>query len=233
MMKIHLSIVSSNIKTGPIPVSTSPADTCPDSCPLKSLCYAKFGPLALHWRKITSGKRGMSWDEFLHDVRRFRRGQLWRHNQAGDLVGKNNSIDRVSLMELVAANEGKMGYTYTHYPVSRHGSCKSTRITRENANLIQEANKKGFTINLSADTLSQADKLFDLEIAPVVTIVPSVNVKNYKTPAGNRVVICPATIHDNVTCATCGICQWKKREYIVGFPSHGIKKKAMNLLVLS
>ena len=32
---VHLTLSSSNIKTGPIPVTTSGRSTCPDACPLK------------------------------------------------------------------------------------------------------------------------------------------------------------------------------------------------------
>lgn len=44
-------------------------------------------------------------------------GQLWRHNQAGDLVGGGNEIDTAPRGQLVAANAGKRGFTYTHKPV--------------------------------------------------------------------------------------------------------------------
>jgi hypothetical protein len=58
-MNVHLTLVSSNAKTGPIPVSTSSAVTCSDACPFKKDgCYADSGPLALHWSKVTSGQRG-------------------------------------------------------------------------------------------------------------------------------------------------------------------------------
>jgi len=45
-MKFHIVEKSSNRKTGPIPVTTSPVETCPTSCPLKNNgCYAEGGPL--------------------------------------------------------------------------------------------------------------------------------------------------------------------------------------------
>ena len=84
-MRFHLAKSSRNAKTGPIPVSTSSATTCPDSCPFKrNGCYAEGGPLAMHWRAITEGKRGTAWPEFIAAVEALPKGQLWRHNQAGD-----------------------------------------------------------------------------------------------------------------------------------------------------
>ncbi len=53
-MSHHIAFtrVSSNAKTGPIPVTTTSEETCPVSCPLKrNGCYADAGPLALFWRK--------------------------------------------------------------------------------------------------------------------------------------------------------------------------------------
>ena len=62
----HLTTKSSNKKVGPIPVSTSSHLNCPQTCPyLNNGCYADGGPLALHWRKVTEGERGDTWDEFL------------------------------------------------------------------------------------------------------------------------------------------------------------------------
>ena len=158
----------------------------------------------------------------MHQIRRFRRGQLWRHNQAGDLAGLNNEIDTVKLAELTAANRGKLGWTYTHKLVFGHD---------KNASAIKTANENGFTVNLSADTLEQADALLALKIGPVVAVVNSNQTKNCKTPNGARVVVCPAAIRDNVTCATCGLCQRAKRDYVIGFPAHGVKKKSVDLLI--
>lgn len=39
MLRVHLSHVSGNKKTGPIPVSTTSADSCPADCP-----YGQFRP---------------------------------------------------------------------------------------------------------------------------------------------------------------------------------------------
>ncbi len=51
MSYVHLTSKSSNAKTGPIPVSTSTAAWCPDSCPLKGAgCYGNGGPLAIQWK---------------------------------------------------------------------------------------------------------------------------------------------------------------------------------------
>ena len=57
MYTVHLSPKSSNVKTGPIPVSTTTKATCPATCGMRESCYAASGPLALHWRAVSEGKR--------------------------------------------------------------------------------------------------------------------------------------------------------------------------------
>jgi len=216
----HLTRISSNAKTGPIPVSTSSSETCPPSCPFaKKGCYAKAGPLALHWAKITQGNRGLIWEDFCDEISRLPRNQLWRHNQAGDLPGIGEQIDASALGALTKANRGRNGYTYTH----KHG-------TESNLEAIRSANLNGFTINLSANSLAHADELAEHNAGPVVVVLPSDQTKNTVTPAGRKVVICPATQRDCVTCATCGLCQ-KQRGAIVGFPAHGTAKKSVSIAV--
>lgn len=206
--------VSSNTKTGPIPTTMTKAETCPESCPLKGNgCYAENFPMSLHWEKSTN----LSIDGLVKEIKKLPKGQLWRHNVAGDLPGEGETIDRQELIKIVAANKNKRGFTYTHKP-----------INRENLNLIGFANARGFTVNASANNIDQADYYFDLGL-PTVCVLPSnATEKSYQTEQGNTVVTCPAAINANITCATCGICQNADRSFIVGFPAHGARKKKAN-----
>ena len=215
-MRIYFTRQSRNAKTGPIPVSTSSADTCPTSCPLKGAgCYAESGPLAILWRKVSQGEAGLKWADFLEQVETLPRRVLWRHNQAGDLPGNGNAIDRPALRQLVKANGKRKGFTYTH----KHA-------TRSNLAAIRAANKAGFTINLSADNLKEADTLADTGL-PVVVVLPSDTRRPVKTPAGRTVAICPATI-SNLTCMNCGLCAMPGRKAIIGFPAHGASRNKAN-----
>lgn len=217
---VHLSPKSKNAKTGPIPVSTTSSNTCPDACPLKAanICYAKHGHSRMHWNQVDAGKRGTDWDTFCDKIADLPDGQLWRHNQSGDLPGDGDTIDTNDMRKLVAANLGRRGFTYTHKPMDN----------QDNLDAVSNANAQGFTINLSADDLPDADNLADLGIAPVVTVLPASQVTNTVTPKGRRVVICPAVTRDNVTCATCGLCQRVNRSTIIGFPAHGAGKNKLS-----
>lgn len=216
MYNVHLSPQSANAKTGPIPVSTTTRTTCPVDCAVREACYAASGPLALHWSAVSSGARGTDWPTFINAIASLPDAQLWRHNQAGDLPGDGHTVDPVALGMLVHANRGRRGFTYSHY--------------RDSASLawIRHANAWGFTVNLSANSLADADTLADTGAGPVVCVLPSDASANTRTPAGRRVVVCPATQRDDVSCATCQLCQ-RQRDTIVGFPAHGTRKRVIDI----
>ena len=218
MLHYHITLKSSNQKTGKIPVTTSDSLTCPDSCPLKAskTCYAKTGNLNLHWSKVSDGSRSISFEQLLEAIRNLPDNQLFRHNQAGDLPGFNESIDIDAMHQLIDANKGKRGFTYTHKP-----------LTLENAAIIKKSNDNGFTVNVSANNLTQADEYKALNVAPVVAIIGENLPKTFKTNAGNRVVTCPAQTNDKTSCETCGLCQRADRDYIIGFIAHGTSKKRL------
>ena len=221
--RVHLSLKSRNVKTGAMPVSTTEAKTCPPVCPFfdSSLCYAGNGPLGMFWKKVSEGKAGIAWAAFCAAIASLPAGQIWRHNQAGDLPGEGNAIDAKALAELVTANSGKRGFTYTHKPIDN----------ARNRAAIKQANGRGFTINLSGNTLEHADQLAAAEIAPVVVVLPSDiegNRKDIATPQGRKVVVCPATYREDVNCQSCGLCAVRDRRVIVGFPAHGVSSKRVD-----
>jgi len=214
MYSVALTLKSANVKTGPIPVSITSANSCPNSCPFNDGgCYAKSGPLAIHWRKVTNGERGLDWSTFCESIKALPSGQFWRHNAAGDLPGEGETIDPKALGKLVAANIGKKGFTYTH-----------KTNDPKNFQWIKAANEWGFCVNLSANSLDHADELAALDVGPVVTVLAIDSPTKQTTPGGRTVVTCPATYKDNISCATCQLCAVSNRQTIVGFPAHGNAK---------
>lgn len=216
---------SKNIKTGPIPVSGSSSATCPSVCPFKKQgCYAKYGPISWHWQRVTEGKIGIVWKDFLNKVKALANNTLWRHNQFGDLAGIGNKINVKQLGELVEANKGKRGFTYTHKPVIREAGVSILTLYTNRA-AIRLANKNGFTVNLSGNNLAHADKLKALKIGPVVSVVSDDTPNTSYTPAGHKVIVCPAQQRDDVTCSTCKLCSVASRSVIIGFKPHGMGAK--------
>jgi len=231
---------SANLKTGPMMVTTSEAKTCPTACPFKNAgCYAKGGPLGMLWKALSGAPDGAttvqngrgkvalkSFSDLLAAIGR-QSGKLWRLNQAGDLPGEGDAIDSFAVDDIVQANLNAKakGFTYTHKPVL--GEAYSF-----NRQVIADANAEGFTINLSADNLADADAKLALGIAPVAVVLPHDQTENTVTPAGNKVVVCPATIRDDVSCIDCGLCQRPKRP-IIGFPAHGASKAKASAVAAS
>lgn len=215
----HLTQISANKKTGPIAVSTSPKATCPDDCPLKEKgCYAGNGPLNLHWQKVTDGSRGVSFDDFLLQVQALPINSGFRHNQAGDLPGEHGQIDAPKLTRLAATTKKRKlkAFTYSHYNV----------LTNINNRLaIKQANDQGFTINLSANHISEVDTLLNLNIAPVAVIMPINAPKVSYTAQGNKIVICPAQTNKHTTCKDCMLCANGARDFTIGFLPHGTGAK--------
>lgn len=220
-MNTQLVKKSSNAKTGPIPVTTSSRKTCPKACPFndKNGCYADAGYYTrMNWDKVTDGARGDNWETFTAGIAKLPAGQLWRHNVAGDLVGRDDVIDGKALAQLVTANDGKKGFTYTHYPMDRY-----------NAKHVRLANQNGFTVNASANTASQAVEYFN-DGLPTVVVLPSDHSAKSVDIDGVKIVTCPATYRDDVTCSSCGLCQVAKRRVVVGFPAHGTQAKKANVI---
>jgi hypothetical protein len=236
-LMVRLVPRSNNRKTGPIPVTMTSAGTCPQSCAFYSAgCYAEQHLTGHHWRTLSDGRdegeNVMGWKGFCRAVAALPAGQLWRHNEAGDLPGRGVAIDPVRLLELVVANAGRRGFTYTHKPMimrqwsrAGHGFTKADgAIINRNRAAVVEANRNGFTVNLSADTIAEADAL--AELGPtVVTLAHDAPIKVNRTTKGRHIVVCPAEYSEKVTCASCGLCAHATRKSIVGFRAHGNHKQ--------
>lgn len=220
----HLTRVSSNSKTGPIPVSTSAKATCAPSCPLLGQCYASSGPLAIHWAAVSDGRRGGTWSEFLEAVRDLPRGQLWRHNQAGDLWKPHTLIGQTALAALVAANRGRRGFTYSHHP-----------LTLKVAAAFKTATANGFTVNASTESMAAADSAVRQGLRAVVVVPSTESRTRWQSPGGNPVVLCPAQRKGpqfaGMNCATCRLCQARPQNVIIAFQAHGTNKRKIDQLI--
>jgi hypothetical protein len=215
-MKYHFIQASSNRKTGPIPQTYTSRDSCPPSCAhFRADCYAEDFYTRLTWDKVPA--RGTDLTGLTAAIKRMPMGQLWRHNVAGDLPGEGETIDAAALGEIVKANRGRKGFTYTH---------------KHSPDAIQwagHATQWGFTVNLSADDAGHADEL-SAHGLPVVAIVPMDTPKHSTTPQGRPILICPAQTTEHMTCALCALCQRADRRQIIGFRAHGTKAKQADRL---
>jgi len=204
---------SSNAKTGPIPVVYSSRSTCPDSCPMKGAeCYAEYGPVRLAWNRAESG---ISASELSAEIAKLPREGIWRYGVAGDLPGENESVDVQALDLLIRANSARDVIAYSH------------KKSEQSLSAIRDANQRGFTINISADSVSEADYYYRQDL-PTVLTVPSDAPEVTYTASGARVVVCPAQTREDVTCESCRLCSVSNRRVIVGFRAHGTKTKSLD-----
>jgi hypothetical protein len=238
---VRFVLRSLNRKLGPIPVSQTARGSCPDSCSFKNAgCFAERNFTRIHWEKVP--EEGMSWLAFCREVKRLKRRTLWRHNEAGDLPGEGDAIDPAALKQLVDAAAHTRGFTFTHKavleskPVSPRTRALPTAQARalwipSNRRAIAYAVRRGFTINLSADNLAQADELARLAIAPVAVVLPAdAPDRAQKTPDGRQVVVCPSESR-GLTCANCQLCAHPQRASIIGFKAHGQSKALVTEIV--
>lgn len=210
-MKYHFIQASNNRKTGPIPQTYTSRDSCPPSCAhYRTSCYAEDFHTRLNWNKVD--ERGTDIDGLVKALNRLPKGQLWRMNVAGDLPGHGEDVDAYQLGQIVKANRGRKGFTYTH------------KKSPEAIYWAKAATHWGFTVNLSADDAGEADRLAATG-APVVCIVPMDTPRHSTTPEGRPVLVCPAQTVEHMTCALCGLCQQANRRQIIGFRAHGTKAK--------
>ena len=220
-MKFQFIKKSSNSKVGKIPVTNSPRATCPSNCPLSGDggCYAEAGfHTRLNWDKLDKGERGLEWSAFVDKIRSLPKGQLWRHNVSGDLPAlRDNEINAWQVRELAIANRDKKGFTYTHYP-----------MTQRNRAIVESSNELGFTINVSTETLKDAVK-YHKQGLPTVTLLSEDAPKALKYK-GVDIVTCPATYRET-SCKDCKLCSISKRDFVIGFPVHGTKKKQAAKLI--
>jgi len=223
-MPVHVSLTmkSKNSKVGPMPASTTSEETCPPTCQfivkLKKTCYPKVGFFTrLHWDAVSSGLRGDNWGGFCLRVKTFPSGQRWRHNVAGDLYGHRGRLNRRNCLLLARSAKHTRGWTYTHY-----------RGAKNLATVRQMNRIGGFTVNMSADTMSEADMFFSSGLPTVVVLPMDAPHRGNFTPKGVPIVVCPAQTQPDMTCLQCGLCQIGQRKSIVGFLAHAKNAKSIS-----
>jgi hypothetical protein len=226
-MNYSLHYPSSGNKVSSIYRTYSHKETCPNTCPLKNGggCYAENFHTNLHWQKLTDGERGLNWSAFIEAVEDIPRRSIIRHNIAGDLPHDNGVINSAKQKELTRAmtSRNKKPFTYTHHKLTEHNTAE-----------IKRANQSGFTINISANNPREAVRIKRDTGLPVVTVLP-MNAPNVQTIDGVKIVACPAEKSKRVNCGNCqhSFCGSRDRDFIVGFRSHGSKKKKADIIASS
>ena len=218
----HLSRVSSNKKTGPIPVTTTSRNSCPPTCAMRPACYAMLGPLALHWDKVSNGERGKGWRDHLADLATLPVFSPLRLNQSGDIPHSGGRISRRYLVALLQVIKKRklQAWTYTHHDLAKG----------ENAELLRRAFRSGLTINVSTETVEAADAAIAAGLPATITVPSTETRTTWRTPERNLVMVCPAQRRET-DCSQCMLCHKRGKRVIVAFTAHGIRKKKADQLL--
>jgi hypothetical protein len=140
---------------------------------------------------------------------------LWRHNQAGDLWAPSTAAGRKALAELVDANRGRRGFTYSHH--------KRTPATVQ---AFKAATAHGFTVNASCHSEGEADAAMADGLRAVFVVPADDQRTAWETAGGNRAVVCPAQRFEGMTCERCQLCAARPSNVAIVFRAHGTGRKA-------
>jgi len=204
--KVHWVPVSKDAKTGEVPVSYSPKETCPGSCSLKEGgCYA-WGLFYLKslGGKISDGRIELrSLTDALKKIKST--AKIARHRVAGDIVGDvPETIEECKTIK----NAGLINIGYTHNWRSNEAQPLKEyfRASCQTVGDVLDARKMGWAATL---------------------IVPPGTGKRVTLPNEEVAYKCPAR-HDvvgekDITCNTCTLCKVGKStsNKTVMFEVHG------------
>ena len=253
---VYVRMTSANVTLGPlVAVTMVSSDSCPPNCPYRGTrgnglgtkghtgpCYAETSKMVFGWKKVDSGEYGTTWEKALMYIERFPADTLGRWGDAGDCPGADGFLDATAMDELTHAMRGQQWWGFTHYTVTERAGQALTRKAFHNAIVIKKAIKRGFALNISCDSLAEADRARAMGF-PVAVVVPSDTRATVTTPNGLKVAMCPHKMNpDRVTCGgsattrACGStdsdgrpwCLRSDRKFGIGFPAHGIQKRKVD-----
>lgn len=205
---------SSNRKTGPLPVTSRPEETCPSDCPFlpggeHGGCYGTGRIMAMARRRATT----MSVDDAVEAIlaKRSPAARFLRDRIVGDVLAEDGTVDRDYLAGIseVGRRVGLQVFGYTH---------AWRRFTRGDVRFVR---RLGYVMNASCETREDIHDAVGLGLLPVVV---NDNLQDGEMIAGLRVVTCPAQTREATTCASCGLCARPQRACVVRFRIHGTGK---------
>lgn len=206
---------SGNAKTGPISTTSQPRSTCPSTCPhLGTSCYAQAGYYTrLNWNHLDNGTRGGTWADMVASIAKHA-SSVWRMSIMGDIPANSGTINRDAMQDIVNANGGRNGFTYTHHA-----------LTARNVATIKQSIRDGFTVNVSCDTLEEVKAADDAGLPSVLVCGKDTEKGKHELGNGITGVTCPAIFSESVTCSSCKLCADSERDYTIMFPAHGTQAK--------
>jgi hypothetical protein len=205
LTNVLLVAASGTTKTGPIPVTYRPQETCPSTCPLlKNGCYGE-GRIFHHAERAVT----MSTEAVYAKLRQAPKyATILRDRIVGDLVTPEGTFDWEYLLELAwaARNEGLTPFGYSH---------AWRMLGPDDVATIKES---GYVLNASCET--EQDVIDATALGLPVVLTGDHWVEGSKI-AKRRVMTCPAQTEPDTTCSTCKLCSLPNRNTVIRFLIHG------------
>ena len=217
MRRFFFTPQSKNEKTGPMGNTYTDGNSCPTRCPFKnSGCYAEFGGPSWTWKKAS-----LTLSELKDKVQATTfKGQIIRHNVAGDIALEGTSTVDVNLVKALSdIYRGRKAYTYTH-----------CQVDDNLIDAVQYARKAGFTINVSCETKAEVKNAKQHGLNAVLVVAEQPKKKRW-TEDGITYIRCKNET-DGMLCIQCQACT-KNRKTVPVLTVHGSGfKKAAKAIML-
>ena len=214
-----ITVESGNSKTGPITTISRSIKTCPTTCPFldpetgtAAGCYGA----GRMWAQVNKAVRTIDDLPTPKD--------LIRDRVLGDITLPEAGDDRIDMTYLMnvhewAAQHGSQVFGYTHSLAFRRMSADLWRTAMPN-----------YTMNVSCHTVKEVEQVIESGHDAVIS---TDDVEHGQMIGDKRIVQCPATTRDDVTCDTCRLCAKANRKAVVWFPLHGVQVRKAREAVAS
>jgi hypothetical protein len=221
--KLQAVAKSGNRKTGPIPVTYRSEDTCPTTCPFLPSgaiggCYTT-GRIMAQAERHGKGYTAHSLAKVF--VAAEAGARYARDRVSGDIV-ENGAVDTgyLAMVAEAAALASDIRESFGDSRITPFGYTHAQDMLTEDD--VAQVKATGYTLNASCETEGDVVRALALGMPAVIA---TDEVSHGDTLAGRRVVQCPATSRDDVTCASCGLCakDYENRPVIL-FPIHGVAR---------
>lgn len=210
MPTIHWALSRRNPKTGNVPTAWIGAtreesrQSCGDCPLLHGRCYAQCGRVAMAHTRLLEGVRRKGDKTYSLEAalaHRPRRARMARLSAIGEPAALGTGAVARIARTVRAAGLALVGYTHQWRP--RPGLRRYLLASCETLEQVDRALAKGW------------------RAAVVLPREHDVNAVVY-TPAGHRVVVCPAVRTDgHIQCNDCRACDASRPGPVIGFPEHG------------
>jgi len=203
---------SGNSKVGRVSATYAPFQTCPESCPIKEFCYAKYGPISICTKQITEQAEGKSVIELAHMEAEGIRGLKGRLPLRLHVSGDCPNAESAAIV-----GEACYAYRYKHnQPVWTY-----THAWRD---VPRDAWGTGIAVLASCVELEEVSQAQSLGYVTAM-VVPKLPKKAFKI--GSTSFVPCREQKTGLQCVACKLCFKERLNRVIVFEAHGARKNRL------